>query len=275
MRIHKIKHSWLLPAFLLPVLFTSCISKKKLAKQNYSSEIVEVSDIKQQMIDSSYHFEWLSIKANVNFKKGKNSQSFTANMRMRKSQMIWTSISALSLEAARIKAFDDSIIVLNRMQKTYSLAGNEYLSEILGIKLNVENAQNLLLGNFFSFVSLERLHDVDIDKEGFYEIATQSKRKEKKETDVKPSSKMYVLMHPKQMKIVHAEAQDNKAKIKVEVNYENFKRLKGGLLPHLIHFEAKTKNEPVYVDIEFTKVTEGNPQEFPLEIPKNYKRIQF
>lgn len=124
--------------FLLMV--TSCASRKK-------------------MIHTSQHqpFEWLT--ANLDIQAEGNGQSFndlSGQMRMRRDSIIWMSVTAtMGMEVLRAKVSNDSIWILNRLEKNYLAESLDTISTQLGIPLSLPLLQTLLLDNNESLSPVE------------------------------------------------------------------------------------------------------------------------
>ena len=117
-------------AFLL--LATSCASRKKTMQP-----------------PPPQAFEWmttnLSIQAEGN---GLTFDDLSGQLRMRKDSLIWLSVTAtMGVEALRAKVSNDSIWILNRLEKTYLAEPLDTVSAQLGIPLSLPLVQTLLLDN--------------------------------------------------------------------------------------------------------------------------------
>ena len=120
-------------AFLvLLVCFTSCASRKKTIEPP------------QPQV-----FEWMT--ANLSIQAEGNGMSFddlSGQMRIRKDSIVWFSVTAtMGVEALRVKVSNDSIWMLNRLEKTYLAEPLDTVSTQLGIPLSLPWVQTMLLDN--------------------------------------------------------------------------------------------------------------------------------
>ncbi len=117
-------------AFLL--LATSCASRKKTVQPPQPQA-----------------FEWMA--ANLSIQAEGNGMTFddlSGQLRMRKDSLIWLSVTAtMGVEALRAKVSNDSIWILNRLEKTYLAEPLDTVSAQLGIPLILPLVQTLLLDN--------------------------------------------------------------------------------------------------------------------------------
>lgn len=96
-------------------------------------------------------FEWLTAKLDI--QADVNGQSFndlSGQLRMRKDSIVWLSVSAtMGVEVLRAKISNDSIWILNRLEKTYLAEHVDSLDQQIGplFGLRLPFAQFVLLDN--------------------------------------------------------------------------------------------------------------------------------
>jgi len=122
-------------AFLVLLLVaTSCASRKKT-----------VAPVQPQT------FEWLT--ANMTIQAEVNGQSYndlSGQLRMRKDSLIWVSVTAtMGVEVLRAKVSNDSVWLLNRLEKTYLAEHVDSLDQQIGplFGLRLPFVQFVLLDN--------------------------------------------------------------------------------------------------------------------------------
>lgn len=119
--------------FLLTMLLlTSCASRKKT-----------VAPAPPQS------FEWLT--ANLSIQAEGNGMAYndlSGQIRMRKDSIVWLNVTAtMGVEVLRAKISNDSVWLLNRLEKTYLVEPLDSVSAQLGIPLTLPLVQILLLDN--------------------------------------------------------------------------------------------------------------------------------
>ena len=94
-------------------------------------------------------FEWMT--ANLDIQAEGNGMSFdnlTGQLRMRNDSIVWLSVTAtMGVEVLRAKVSNDSVWVLNRMEKTYLAEPLDSLGAKVGMPLSLPLVQTLLLDN--------------------------------------------------------------------------------------------------------------------------------
>ena len=117
-------------AFLL--LATSCASRKKTVQPPQPQA-----------------FEWLTANLDIQAEgNGMTYNDLSGQIRMRKDSIVWLNVTAtMGVEALRAKVSNDSIWVLNRLEKTYLAEPLDTISAQLSIPLSLPWVQTLLLNN--------------------------------------------------------------------------------------------------------------------------------
>ncbi len=94
-------------------------------------------------------FEWMT--ANLDIQAEGNGMSFdnlTGQLRMRNDSIVWLSVTAtMGVEVLRAKVNNDSVWILNRMEKTYLAEPLDSLGAKVGMPLSLPLVQTLLLDN--------------------------------------------------------------------------------------------------------------------------------
>ena len=94
-------------------------------------------------------FEWMT--ANLDIQAEGNGMSFdnlSGQLRMRNDSIVWLSVTAtMGIEVLRAKVSNDSVWVLNRMEKTYLAEPLDSLGAKVGMLLSLPLVQTLLLDN--------------------------------------------------------------------------------------------------------------------------------
>ena len=94
-------------------------------------------------------FEWLT--ANLSIQAEGNGMAYndlSGQIRMRKDSIVWLNVTAtMGVEVLRAKISNDSVWLLNRLEKTYLAEPLDSVSAQLGIPLSLPLVQILLLDN--------------------------------------------------------------------------------------------------------------------------------
>jgi len=134
-----------LSLFLIICFCISCKSRK-LAKdarieQNTAATALEI------LHAHNIEYNWFSAKAKLKYSDPYDSESGTAFIRIRKDSVIWMTLKKFSVEGFRIAMNPDSIVVINRLDKTYSVSYWNELSERYETELTYEKLEKSIIGN--------------------------------------------------------------------------------------------------------------------------------
>lgn len=131
--------------FSLFVFVSACKTVKNtsvISKINPNIKIKKLEKIIQQ---NDFDINYFSSKIRVLY----NKQSFTANLRMKKNEVIWLSLTGpFGIEGARIKITKDHFQMINRLNGIYYDEPLSFVEQFLSLKVDFAMLENLLLGNF-------------------------------------------------------------------------------------------------------------------------------
>lgn len=101
-------------------------------------------------------FEWLTAHVDMEAEtKGTTYSNLSGQVRMRHDSVLWASISTLGMEVMRLKMTNDSVWIVNRLEKTYMAEPVVSVAEALSLPISLPLVQNLLLGNMNGYAPEE------------------------------------------------------------------------------------------------------------------------
>ena len=93
-------------------------------------------------------FEWLTANLDIEAEVNGTSQDLKGQLRMRRDSIVWLSVTAtMGMEVLRAKISNDSVWIVNRLEKTYLAEPLDTVSAQLGMPLSLPLVQTLLLDN--------------------------------------------------------------------------------------------------------------------------------
>lgn len=100
---------------------------------------------------TNFDFNYLSSKGQITLKDSNDNLSSGVSIRMKKDSVIWVSVQpGLGIEAARVMLTQDSVYIVNRLQKEYVAADYAFLRNKLHVDVSFELLQAILVGNYQS-----------------------------------------------------------------------------------------------------------------------------
>lgn len=122
-----------------------------IIKNQSSKEAIELGQITKQNLAKNYiDFKTFSAKIKVDSQDGKGKNpDITAIVRIVKDSAIWISLTAtfLNLEVYRALITKDSVILMDKREKTVQYRSLDYLQEVTQIPFDFKTLQDLLVGN--------------------------------------------------------------------------------------------------------------------------------
>jgi hypothetical protein len=253
------------------LLFTSCRSTRKIqtaiAKKDSTNNAAvksgedSVAVIRESIASLKSHyidFTTFSAKVDVDYVGGDGKkENANANVRMYKDSAIWISVTGLfGIEGLRALITQDSIRIINKLDKIYTGRSVAYVQEVTGLPLNLSSLQDLIIGNpvFLdsNIVSYNRAGNVI----SLLSVGDWFK-------NLLTLSDGYI----HHSKLDDLDVNRNRT---CDLSYDNYENKKG------VNFSAKrriTVSEKAKLDIklDFKSYNFNETLSFPFSIPKNYK----
>lgn len=101
----------------------------------------------KKMVDNSIDFNWFSAKIKTNYQGPEESFSATLQVKIEKDKQIWISGQKFGFEGVRMLIDQDSIRIINRLEKTYQVTDFSYLQKEFNLPANFQSVQDFLVGN--------------------------------------------------------------------------------------------------------------------------------
>ncbi|MCC5928537.1 MAG: DUF4292 domain-containing protein [Cyclobacteriaceae bacterium] len=241
---------------MLALGFVSC--KKELStagRKNLEGLAVEQID-----------FDYFSSRSRISYDQGDKSIRGIANIRMKKDSIIWLSLSpSVGVEVSRAVITEDSIVVINRLDKNYSVIDYGQMSKDLGFKVDFQLMQSVILGNLpIPFSHHDRLQkeqeQLKIEhKDGFLVIES------------------YINNQNKKLETMLMRILDSKNSLSLQ--YADFGRLDQYQFAHSCNvkmvYDADYGLVDTSIEIEHQKPELSlKPLKFPFNVPARYERKQ-
>ncbi len=115
-----------------------------------NDSIKEIQQVRTDIFKNIIDYNTFSAKIKLQYEGPKGKQpDVNVFLRMKKDSVIWVSINAtfLNFEAFRVLITPDSIFIVDKLDKEYSVHPLQYLEELAHIPLNFKMLQNIIIGN--------------------------------------------------------------------------------------------------------------------------------
>ena len=245
----------LLCLLFIPLFFSQCGSKKSVVQPEDMGLLgeKEVEKLKKE----HFPLQHMSLKAKVRYTDSRTNQPFNLNVRIEKDSFIWLSANFMGIEGIRALFTPDSIYIINRLNKTYSITDYSLIESYLQDRVSLSMLQEILVGN--APYELEKYRSGK-DQTGVVFLAGVFKYVE---------SVMYPneIFRYSSMRFTH-QAQSRKALI----SYDGFAKVNGSFLPHSLLVQTDASGDNVRISIDYSQVSTEEVHILPFKIPKGYAK---
>lgn len=251
------RSSWFLLGILL--LGWGCGTSKKTTSTDLKDRKPDY--LLDRLIEQQRDAEWFSAKAKFLYEDESLTFSANATIKMRKDSIFWMNVKKLGIEFARVMITPDSVYLINRWDKEYLIKDLSYVSQTLNIPANFSSLQTFVLGNPFFFTT-KGLQAENSDL-SYHLYGTEGGM----ENHYWLSGADY---HLEQMGFID-KSQDRM----VQIDFQKYQDLSNK--KNFSYFRKLKLNspgeDPINLEIDFSKVDLETPQVFRFKIPERYSRV--
>ncbi len=252
----SIKRASFIGFSLLILLFTGC-NKRFLGFKFSPRDVLTIEEVE---------YEYISTRSKIKYKNGDDKTKATANIRIKKDSLIWFTLSnGVGIEGARGQITQDSIVIMDRINRQAFAYSFQELSEQFEFEFNYALFQAIIIGDMP--IPLTRNDDIVEKNNNFY--VTQRVR------DLRVSN----MVSSKNRRLENLFATTLRNDNTLELKYGDFKPLDEKPFAYkalmvLTYFKEGKKQE-AEIDIEHNRVKiEDESLSFPFSIPDRYERIK-
>ena len=256
------KNRPLLIIFLLSlVFFIGCKSAKTIRSGEANLNLTTKQLIKENAKKAPV-FKTLSARVKIDIYQGDKVNGHTVNFRMEKDKQILLMSSPISVIKALITP--EKVSYYNKLDNTYFEGDFKYLSKLLGIELDFQKVQNLLLG--------EALYSL---KDTGYTLSVDEKSYILQPKNQNPLFEIFFLIDPSHFKIASQQISQPQNQRLLQIDYLAYQDVKKQILPQQIKVIAVEAAEEMIIEMEFKGVSLNDDLRFPFKIPSGYDEIKL
>lgn len=246
-------------AFLLVFFLVSCKSAKSVIASGEASDKLSVKQVIKQHQKSETAFKTLQGKVKIELTQNDKTQGSTFNLRIEKDKVIWLSAK---LGLARMKITPEKVRFYSKLDNEYFDGDYKLLSDFVGVDLDFEKVQNILLGQAI-FDLKSQPHSVSVNDNSY---ALQPK-------DQNALLELFYLINPSHFKMNSLQLFQQLKKRILQVDYKSYQEVDKQILPKDIRIIAVEDTDEVAITMEFKSLTLNEEVRFPFKIPSGYKEI--
>lgn len=260
------KYFFLLLALVAIVSISACKSTGLAGKSK--TERTDIDGISEATLNagvlaSLIRENWVQAKARVSANVNGDQYNVTANINMQQGKIISVSVKKLGFEVARLTVSKDSILLLNRLERSYVLYDMAGFGKFIGFPVDLELLQNMLLGNPY-------VTGVTSWQNGSTKGTVLMRTK-----DVLLESLASITLANYQME--QSIIKDLKNNRTLESKFSNYQPIKDNkYFSYIRTYELNAEiDEPLFVELQFTDIELDKPFQANMDIPSRYDRVYY
>lgn len=242
------------------ITLVSCKSKAVLVSGT-ASKTLSTDKIIENHYNTKKDFSTLYIKSSAHYEDAKQSQNVTAEIKIKKDEMILISIRFLGITMAKALITPTEFKYYEKIGGKYLEGNYSALSQLVGTDLDFQKVQNMLIGQ-----ALDNL------KEGKFTTTTEDKLY-KLENNSDVNTKKTYFFEADNFLIKKEEITQKAKERMVEISYPNYSEYNKIMMPTSLIINAIQKNGKTNINIDYNTVTFNEELSFPYSVPEGYERI--
>jgi hypothetical protein len=254
------------------LLLLSCRSQKFVTEEADPATVIKESYGPEAIFTTGHPFVTMKVKRmNVGFVINGIKDNFNGNMAVYRDSLIAISIiPLLGYEAIRILCTKDSIIVINRTDRTYHSSSFDYYLQKYNIPAGFKDLQAVLANEVYFYNAGYK--DINYEKKVKMEGGMIIFIIEALIGNVKMSNQK-IAADSACNKIRNVFVVDYQRDVEMEVRYNNFNGCEIESFPKRITIDIQNKRNAVNLDIEYGQIIFDDKINVKFEIPDGYSRI--
>lgn len=247
--------------FLIILLAVGCRSTKTITSNAEVKANMTAKELIRENQNQNTRFKTLQAKVKIDYTQDQKSQGYTVNLRIAKGKIIWINAT---LGLARVMITPDKVRFYDKVNNQYFDGDYALLSDLLGIDLDYNKVENLLLG--------EAIYNLKADN---YSISTHENSYVLQPKEQKDLLELFFLLNPSHFKMDSQQLfQPTKRRI-LEIDYKSYQKVSKQILPENLKIIAVEDTEEVSIEMEYRSVSLNEELRFPFSIPLGFKEIRI
>lgn len=249
--------------FLVTMFLASCGSGKAIIGSEKADSSMTTKEIIKTHEATLPIFNTIAARMQVLYEKDDDLQSLTVSLRMEKDKKIWIKASLLGITLAKLYITPESVSYYETISNTYFDGDFSLLSNWLGVDIDFNKAQAILLGQSIFDLSTK------------YKSQVMANKYKLQPTKQSQNFIYTLLVNPDNFKIASetlSQPVDNRM---FTINYGVYQSIKGNFYPSNIKIIASEKESKTNIAIHYKKIDHNVSIRFPFTIPKGYEELEL
>lgn len=247
--------------FILSLISVSCGSKKGVTDESMKNATSK--KVLKQFERTQPHFKTLTARMKGTYDDGYQSQSISLSMRIQKDEVIWISAKLAGLiPVSKLMVTPDRVQFYEKLNNQYFDGDFGLISQWLGVEIDFEKLQNLLIGN--AIYEIDKNHFELTDLEKGYLLMNAEERFSKS-----------MMLDKITFRMLNQQMISNADRRQILVLYPSYQTNNYFFFPNKIDILVHKDKDQSKINIDFRSLELNQEVKFPFEIPSGYKEIQI
>lgn len=251
-------NKYILLVFL--VFITACKSKATYVAAN-ATKTLSSDKIIENHYKAKKDFSTLYIKSSAHYEDGKQSQNVTAEIKIKRDEIILVSIRFLGITMAKALITPDQVKYYEKIGGKYLEGNYAALSQWLGTDLDFQKVQNMIVGQALD--NLDQAKYVTTVEDQLYKLEDK--------TDATIKKAYYFQVDNFLIKKQRITQEDQQRM--VQISYPGHSEFDKMSFPTGLIIDAIQKNKKTNITVDYNTVTFNEELSFPYSVPEGYDRI--
>mgnify|MGYP001969625851 CR=1 FL=1 len=200
----------------------------------------------------------------TNNKGGKKKrQDFTVRLRMIKDSVIWMRATK-AITVFKLKITPDSFSYYSPLSKEYFEGDFSLLEQLLGVPMNFQQIQDLLLGKSIFEMKRKRFSAKIVDNS--YQLTPKSQE------DI---FHMFFKVNPMHFKLDQMFLEHQEKDQTLRINYNEYTQVDSDFIPKKMVINSTDQDIFTLINLEYRSLKLNEPIRISYRIPSGYKRIEI
>ncbi len=258
--------------------FTSCKNKQNLPKQvtkRISDKELRAALFKLKNINYNHFYS----KISINYRNNKKDQSFSSTVKMNIDSAFGGTFKKGPIILGTYLINKDSIKSTNKMDKCYFTEDLSYISSILGVELEYDFFQSVIIGKPIGLSQNKKYKQIKDKKKQFYILSSHSKRKfhkiekEKLNVENERNNNIYLqyFFSPTDLSLAKMHIEIPADTVSIYVNYLEQTAIDSIVVPKLTTISVNNPRDSVVMQLNYSKTKINVPKTIQFSVPPSYE----
>jgi hypothetical protein len=242
-------------------ILVSCSAKKAAIAETVANDKLTSDKIIDNHYKNTLNFNTLYIKSNVSYRDPSQTQNVTAEIKIKKDEIILVSIRILGITVAKALITPEKVQYYEKLNSSYFDGNYSTLSKLLGTELDFQKVQNLLFGEA-----------IDNLRNGKYNFTLEDNKYKLASVSNSGISKTFYLSGDNYL-VKKEEISQPGLERMLQIIYPARKSAEEYNLPSGISIEANQNSEKTTININYNSISFNEELSFPYSVPNSYERV--